>query len=378
MLKKYIGDFERFTRQAITERMKTGSFTVDDLIKDLDAAPVADVSVESKAIIKNIFNSSLKKTQDGSNFLNDIILRHKAETIHGQSSEILENIKSLKNISKTRTLSASEATTLENLQTSLKENQNIFSRITNNQLIENNNIIDFKKINVRSDLNNQTMRALLTGGQYKSQSDIVSRFDNPIVQALHELGYLGSASDELRKSEVTFGTGSRIPGAKPVETLTMAINPGHGIDTQFADIQGLIFHSDVYQEGPGSIHETINSQHKALMREIEDIKSGKVSSTVRRKLERSANLNPDNWEEMRFTSREGLEAMISEARDLQAELLTGGEDIRNIRGLNSRLVSFMQKDYYRDTKSYNRIALSRNNRPILDHRRNAYAARAEC
>lgn len=126
---------------------------------------------------------------------------------------------------------------------------------------------------------------------------------------------------------------------------------GGGTDNVYADIQGLIFHSDLYQEGPGSISETLRANKAKLSRELDALKEGKISSSLRKKIERGVNLAVDDWESLHFDSRQSAQKYVDEATQLQVELLTGGENAGNIRGLNARLVKFMQRDYLRGSKS---------------------------
>lgn len=170
---------------------------------------------------------------------------------------------------------------------------------------------------------------------------------------------MGAGSEELVKNEVSFGAGTRIPNKNPVETITMSINRGYGMDNQFADIQGLIFHSDLYQEGPGSIGETLRANRMKLDKELQELKSGRISSNLRKKIERGANLSADDWENLRFDSPQALQKYIDEATQLQTELLMGGENPGNIRGLNERLTKFLSREYFRGNKSYD-VAIMRN------------------
>lgn len=126
---------------------------------------------------------------------------------------------------------------------------------------------------------------------------------------------------------------------------------GGGTDNVYADIQGLIFHSDLYEEGPGSIGETIRANSMKLEKELDLLQQGKISSTLRKKIERGVNLAAEDWESNHFESRQSAQRYIDEATQLQVELLNGGENASNIRGLNARLVKLMTSDYIRGSKS---------------------------
>jgi len=158
---------------------------------------------------------------------------------------------------------------------------------------------------------------------------------------------VGAGSEELLKKEVSFGAGSRIPGRKPIEGITMALNKGGGTDNVFADIQGLIFHSDLYDD---AYQENVQQQAGRLQRELNDLTSGRITARLQQKIDRAANLSADDFDQIGFSTREGLQRYIDEATTLQADIILGNQNPSNIRGLNERLIKFLQKQYLTNTR----------------------------
>jgi len=81
------------------------------------------------ASISNVFNESLKKTQDGSMFMNTIVLRQRAEQLQQNILRSSENLDELKKLS---TLSVDQRTRVSNLETNIKGWEDEFKRLTNN------------------------------------------------------------------------------------------------------------------------------------------------------------------------------------------------------------------------------------------------------
>jgi len=158
---------------------------------------------------------------------------------------------------------------------------------------------------------------------------------------------VGAGSEELLKKEVSFGAGSRIPGRKPIEGITMQLNKGGGTDNVFADIQGLIFHSDLYDD---AYQQNVQQQAGRLQRELNDLTSGRITARLQQKIDRAANLSADDFDQIGFSTREGLQRYIDEATTLQADIILGNQNPSNVKGLNERLVKFLQKQYLTDTR----------------------------
>jgi hypothetical protein len=151
------------------------------------------------------------------------------------------------------------------------------------------------------------------------------------------------------KKEVSFGAGSRIPGKKAIEAITMQLNRGSPSDNVYADLQALIFHSDLYES---DVTESIIASQRRLKEELDELAQGKLSPKLRARISRAASLSADDYEMLNFESRSQLQKHIDQATSLQRDLILGRENTANIKGLNARLIKFLKKDYLKTAKIY--------------------------
>jgi hypothetical protein len=152
-------------------------------------------------------------------------------------------------------------------------------------------------------------------------SDVLAAEKGNNVYELQRLGYIGVGSEELLKSEVSLAAGKRIPGRNPISTITMQLSTGHGNEMINADIQGLIFHKQMYGPGNDVIRGEISKNAKQIQQDIEEFRRGKISSRLRDKVQRGANIDVENWESLRFSSRSSAVKFRQEAIELQANIL---------------------------------------------------------
>lgn len=179
--------------------------------------------------------------------------------------------------------------------------------------------------------------------------------DSENVLELQRLGYIGVGSEELLKKEVALGAGSRIPNKNPITGITMQISSGHGNELVNADIQGMIFHSDMYGPGNETIRGEIRKNTAKIKQDLADLKSGKITSRLRDKIERGANIDVDDWESLRFSHRQAAIKFRSEAIDLQRAILSGEQNIQNIPGLLSRAQKLLTRDFFKTDRSFTNI-----------------------
>ncbi len=195
--------------------------------------------------------------------------------------------------------------------------------------------------------------------------------DSGNVLELQRLGYIGVGSEELLKKEVSLAAGSRVPNKNPITGITMQISSGHGNELVNADIQGMIFHSDMYGPGNETIRGEIRKNKAKIEQDLADLRSGKITSRLRDKIERGANINVDDWENLRFSHRQAAIKFRSEAIDLQRAILSGEQKIQNIPGLLQRAQKLLTRDFYKsdrlytDIKSTGKIMDNYLNLPIL-------------
>ena len=186
-------------------------------------------------------------------------------------------------------------------------------------------------------------------------TDVLSS-ENENVLELQKLGYVGVGSEELLKKEVALAAGSRIPNKNPITGITMQISSGHGNELVNADIQGLIFHSDMYGPGNEAIRGEIKKHEAKVRQDLADLKNGKITSRLRDKIERGANIDVDDWEGLRFSHRQAAIKFRSEAIDLQRAILSGEQEIQNIPGLLKRAQKLLTRDLYKQDRLYTNIA----------------------
>lgn len=179
--------------------------------------------------------------------------------------------------------------------------------------------------------------------------------DSENVLELQKLGYIGVGSEELLKKEVSLGAGSRIPNKNPITGITMQISSGHGNELVNADIQGMIFHSDMYGPGNETIRGEIRKNAAKIKQDLADLKSGKISARIRDKIERGANIDVDDWANLRFSSRPAAIKFRSEAIDLQRAILSGEQSIQNIPGLLNRAQRLLTRDFFKTDRSFTNI-----------------------
>lgn len=191
-------------------------------------------------------------------------------------------------------------------------------------------------------------------GQIKMVSDIVSS-EKPGAAALLNLGYVGAGSEELLKKEVSLGAGSRIPGKTPVTGITMQMSSGRGNELVNADIQGLIFQGDMYDD---QIRKDIRSNVVRVRQDLADLKTGKINSRIRDKLERGANIDVNDWDNLRFTNRSIAQKFKTEAIELQSLILRGEQNIQDIPGLLGRATKLLTQDVFKTDRQYTSIGAS--------------------
>ena len=180
--------------------------------------------------------------------------------------------------------------------------------------------------------------------------------DSGNVLELQRLGYIGVGSEELLKKEVSLAAGSRVPNKNPITGITMQISSGHGNELVNADIQGMIFHSDMYGPGNETIRGEIRKNEAKVRQDLADLKNGKITSRLRDKIERGANIDVDDWEGLRFSHRQAAIKFRSEAIDLQRAILSGEQEIQNIPGLLKRAQKLLTRDLYKQDRLYTNIA----------------------
>lgn len=176
--------------------------------------------------------------------------------------------------------------------------------------------------------------------------------DSENVLELQRLRYIGVGSEELLKKEVGLAAGSRIPNKNPITGITMQISSGHGNELVNADIQGMIFHSDMYGPGNETIRSEIRKNEAKIKQDLADLKSGKISARIRDKIERGANIDVNDWDNLRFSSRQAAIKFRSEAIDLQRAILSGDQKIQNIPGLLKRAERMLTRDFFKTDRQY--------------------------
>jgi len=110
--------------------------------------------------ISQVFNETLKKTQDGSMFVNSIVFRERAEQLQ---QNILASSKNLDELKKLSSLSVDERTRVSNLETNIRGWEDEFRRLTNNTApvgFDKNGIRRANKF-VVAELDDQTGRIFL-------------------------------------------------------------------------------------------------------------------------------------------------------------------------------------------------------------------------
>jgi len=176
-------------------------------------------------------------------------------------------------------------------------------------------------------------------------TDVIAYQDNKIVQRLLNLGYIGVGSEELLKKEVSFAAGQRLE--KGITGITMQISAGHGQDLVASDVQGLIFHKEMYnpQNNP-TLRDELRKQVRGLEGELNDLKRGKISSRMREKITRGVNTDVSNWKNLRFKSRLSAERYRKDAIKLQQKLLMGEVKIQDIPDLMNTAANMLKKDVF--------------------------------
>lgn len=75
-------------------------------------------------------------------------------------------------------------------------------------------------------------------------ADLIDRKKNSIVARLQKLGIIGVGSEELLKKEVSLAAGQKLD--QGITGITMQLSTGHSNEMVGADVQGLIFHKEMY------------------------------------------------------------------------------------------------------------------------------------
>jgi hypothetical protein len=202
-------------------------------------------------------------------------------------------------------------------------------------------------------LDDQTLRVLMEGdiGQVKAVTDIM---DTDVTRALAKLGYIGAGSNELLKGEVTLGRAAAeglSPGAG--QAVTMSMFSGRPNEAVVADLQGLIFHREVYGS---QLAKEVRKTRQFLESDLEQFKSsGTITSRVKRSIDRAASISVDDWENLNFKSYSNAARYRDNALQLQSRLLSG-ENPRNIPELANQIVDISAREHYRGiAKQYRTI-----------------------
>lgn len=202
-------------------------------------------------------------------------------------------------------------------------------------------------------LDDQTLRVLMEGdiGQIKAVTDIM---DTNVTRALAKLGYIGAGSNELLKGEVTFGrvAAEGVP-SRAGQAITMSMFSGHPNETVVADLQGLIFHREVYGS---QLAKEIRKTGEFLKSDLEEFATkGVITPRVRRNIERAASINPEDFESLHFKSYSSAARYRDNALQLQARILSG-ENPRNIPELANQIVDISSREFYRGVaKTYQTV-----------------------
>lgn len=180
-------------------------------------------------------------------------------------------------------------------------------------------------------------------------ADLIRAKKGSIVDRLQELGIIGVGSEELLKKEVSLAAGQKLD--QGITGITMQISTGHGNELVGADVQGLIFHREMYDPvNNPTLRAEINKQRSSVDQEIQDLQRGKISSRLRQRIERAANIDTGDWENLRFRTPASATKFKADAIELQRALLQNEIKIENLPALLRKATSMITEDLYRTVK----------------------------
>jgi len=178
-------------------------------------------------------------------------------------------------------------------------------------------------------------------------TDLISADDpNSIVARLQKLGIIGVGSEELLKKEVSLAAGQRLD--QGITGITMQLSTGHGNELVGADVQGLIFHREMYDPvNNPTMREEIKKRTASIQEELNDLQRGKISSRLRDRIERAVNIDPSDWQNLRFSSQATATQYRQDALALQSALLRGQTKIQHIPELLKNASNMLKQDHFR-------------------------------
>jgi len=178
-------------------------------------------------------------------------------------------------------------------------------------------------------------------------TDLISAEDsNSIVARLQKLGIIGVGSEELLKKEVSLAAGQKLD--QGITGITMQLSTGHGNELVGADVQALIFHREMYDPvNNPTLREEIKKRTVSIQQELRDLQNGKISSRLRDRIERAVNIDPNDWENLRFASQGTARQYRQDALALQSALLRGKTKIQNIPELLKTASNMLKQDHFR-------------------------------
>jgi len=185
---------------------------------------------------------------------------------------------------------------------------------------------------------------------------------NSVVKRLLDLGYAGVGSEELLKKEVSLAAGQRLD--QGITGITMQISSGRSNELVGADVQGLIFHKEMYDPvNNPTLRQEIKKQIGSVKQELQDLQEGKISSRLRKRIERAVNIDPDDWQNLRFKSPASAVKFRQDALALQSALLQGQTKIENLPTLLNDAAKMLAEDLYTTVKQMDIVTPDGNYKP---------------
>jgi len=341
------GDFSSFMKKTITDLYteKGGAIEFGDIVKrvgnQVQVGKVVDPTIRAYHIALN----QMKKIQDGSSTSTVAIIEHHIGTMKARIGALDTRLLDPK-------IGVVERAGLEKSRLEIRSS---LGRVVENSQA----FLDDGAKPIITEATDQTMRILL--GEYGHIKVVTDIIGGSLAEGYEKLGLLGVIPAEGYKSDVIFGGSkgfSDLLGPNAGRQITFEFSgSSHGAESVYDEAQARIFHGEAY--GPEYLDD-VKSVIKTAKSEIEELKSGKISESLRASIGRDANIDIESSEVIERLGRAGAIKVRDAARELQIILANPNLKVNEIPDLLNRLADQVAMTYFKtDQRSVYNTGLGR-------------------